>query len=250
MPSSAFISPSIYGQPTQYICERYFTLLKDLDVITKYGHCLSQTEINESTILLSSIYWTKESYKNGRYEFNHFIQTYHLPEHGALKARNLKPKKDFIKIAFPDGSVVVRKSFLIKNFQCFHSSLTLEENKNVKEIIISDFSVRHFKIILKYFYANTVYFTAKIILELYRICYEFKVDKSFTEHVINYINYFYILLSKTLSFYKYYSYLSEGHLGGINNKFRIETEEQIDDINRLLFIYQWKYNNGISLLFK
>uniref|UniRef100_A0A0K0F9U0 BTB domain-containing protein n=1 Tax=Strongyloides venezuelensis TaxID=75913 RepID=A0A0K0F9U0_STRVS len=225
---------------------KYMELLEVLENIAKKGHSLTDQELESSEVLLSALDLSKAVYQYGRKEFLHYIKSYNLKEEDAFKFNNLEARNDFVKLIFYDGSCVVRNEFLSKYFHIFKdkSSNTLESNRN--QFLIVGFSIYHFYTILKYYYADTIFLSHHNIFELYKICDIFKVEDSFKNRVTCYINNFYVSLSKTIGFYKYHVYLEDGHLGGKNNKFKIENDDEYDDINRLLYLYQWKYNGGFG----
>ncbi|CEF70531.1 BTB/POZ fold domain-containing protein [Strongyloides ratti] len=225
---------------------KYMNLIDVLDNITKKGHSLTDQELEEAEVLLSALDLSKTFYNYGRGEFLHYITLYNLKEEDAFKFNNLEAKSDFIKLIFPDGSCVVRNEFLLKYFHFFKDISLNALVSNKSQFVIVGFSIHHFCTILKFFYANTIYLNHENIFELYRICDIFKVEASFKQKVICYINHFYVSLSKTIGFYKYHIYLEEGHLGGSGNRFKINNDDEFDDISRLLYLYQWKYNGGIG----
>uniref|UniRef100_A0A0N4ZZ49 BTB domain-containing protein n=1 Tax=Parastrongyloides trichosuri TaxID=131310 RepID=A0A0N4ZZ49_PARTI len=213
---------------------KYEDSFKTLENISKYGHSLNESDLKGSSLFLSSIDLPKTYKVFGEEQFAYYLKTYNLNEKEAFLNNNCSNKKRFIKLIFQDGYIIVNKKFLLKYFKSFN-----EMTLTVNTILLNTISKNDFQTILKFYYSKNVEISLFNCIGLYRICEIFNVDKVFKKHITEYIISNYVKLSKTIHFY-----IHQQSLKKFNDQFCLRNEKEFDDIQRLIFIFKWKFNFG------
>uniref|UniRef100_A0A0N4ZV35 BTB domain-containing protein n=1 Tax=Parastrongyloides trichosuri TaxID=131310 RepID=A0A0N4ZV35_PARTI len=226
------------------LSERDYFLYKVIERIEKKGHCLNSDEFKNTIVYITSDLLPREFLKIARNQFTNYLHAYNLTERTAFKDKNLEGKDNFIQLTFPDGNIVVDKTFLSEHFLFFKGKLNFDGEVIRNKIEFDNFSHKHFKMILKFYYGEPIFLSLKHSIEIYRVCDFFTVDDLFMVHIKNYLNYFYMQLSKTKFFYENQIFFTDDYLGGENHNFFVNSVNDYNDIQRLIQIYNWKKSYG------
>ncbi|CEF66363.1 BTB/POZ fold domain-containing protein [Strongyloides ratti] len=229
------------------ILNKNYSILKLIEKIEKYGHLLEEKDFKQSEIFININQISQDQFKYGYDHYHHYLHTYCLRDYHSFDYNFLEAKADYIRLNFFDGSCVVRRQFLIQHFNKFSQRLSDPDCCNVREIMINNISIFHFRCALKYYYALNVSINLHNVTELYRLCEEFKIEGSFKKQVINYIIKYFSKITKTQGFFKNLYFFENGSLRILlQNKSENCSQEDYIDIHRMIAFSKWKLVGGFN----
>uniref|UniRef100_A0A0K0G2B9 BTB domain-containing protein n=1 Tax=Strongyloides venezuelensis TaxID=75913 RepID=A0A0K0G2B9_STRVS len=219
--------------------DMYF--VKVLNEIEKKGDILVTDEIITHIEFVPSNWMDDEIFNRGKEAYKEYLEDYYLTDDTAFADNILviKNSHDYVRLLFPDGNQIVKKSLLIKCSDFFSSKVNFS-GRNFNEIIINTLTVETFRLFLKFLYGFGLTLTLNNCIDLYKLCDYLQVETVLSLRIFGYVKKNFVQLSKTKKFYKNFSlintdkYINERFLGCF-----FKNLKDFNDVQRLVYLYHY-----------
>uniref|UniRef100_A0A0K0DYU9 BTB domain-containing protein n=1 Tax=Strongyloides stercoralis TaxID=6248 RepID=A0A0K0DYU9_STRER len=231
-----------------YFSKRDMYFLKVLNEIEKKGDILMTDEIITHIEFISSNWIDDEIFFDGKEAYKEYLENYQLTDDTAFSNNipiNINTS-NYVRLLFPDGNQIVKKSLLIKCFDFCSSKINFSGN-NSNEIIITTISVEIFRLFLKFIYGFGLTLTLDNCIDLYKLCDYLQVKTILSLRIFGYVKRNFVQLSKTKKFYQNFSLINTDKY--INNRLLgcyFKNLNDFNDVQRLVYLYYYtNYPNKI-----